>query len=229
MSTIYIVSLGSGEPENISLKAFRALTQCDVIFSPNGEAIRMLERLDTSGQLMRNVVPLGIPMDKTNESNATSIYISIADQIIDYRQRGKKIAVVTIGDAGIYSSAFKIINILNTYNIPYEVLPGIPSFVATMALAKCSLVAKNNNLSVLANIASESDILSLLKKGDTVVVMKLSMYQEMIKEVIRSKGFPFVYIENIGSREQFISTNREELMARTFPYLSLIILKGQEL
>lgn len=224
MKTVRIISLGSGDPNNITLKALKALEDSDLIFVPNGEAVKVVTQLSRRYDLSDKLESFGIPMQK-NPDAAAAVYHKISERIRLDSRPDKKFAIVTIGDAGIYSSAYKIVDILNSEDIRVEVLPGVPSFVVGMASARIPLIAQGENLAVLSEIQSEDHLLGLLKNGMTVVVMKLSIHQDLIKRILQKEHFTFIYMEKLGADDQFITCDLSELLDRHFPYFSIITIK----
>lgn len=224
MNTIKIVSLGSGAPDNITLRAFSVLKESDVIFAPDGEAVRTIERLALFYDLIPKVRTFSIPMQKNPEA-AHQVYQNVTDSIDSLVQEGKRVAIVTIGDAGIYSSAYKIANSLAKLGLDVEILSGVPSFVAGMSRFRSPLVEQGQNLLVFSSISSSDDILHGLKNNCVVVVMKLSLYGEMIKDLLKEHPYPFVYFENIGAPNEYMTSKLTQLCDRQFPYFSLITIK----
>lgn len=226
MSSIKIISLGSGAPDNISLKAFSALKESDIIFAPSGEAVRVLERLKALEDLLPKVEQFDIPMKK-DPRLAAEVYDKITQRLYDLYKKEQLVSLVTIGDAGIYSSAFKIVAELTKLGAEVEVLPGVPSFVAGMAQAMEPLVEQGQNLTLLSQVGSISDVVTPLANGSVVVIMKLSLYQESIKELLRHGNYQFIYMEWLGDEKQFLTSDLESFLPRTCPYFSIIVIKPQ--
>lgn len=226
MSSIKIISLGSGAPDNISLKAFSALQESNIIFAPSGEAVRVLERLKALEDLLPKVEQFDIPMKK-DPNLAAEVYDKITQRLYDLYKKEQLVSLVTIGDAGIYSSAFKIVAELTKLGADVEVLPGVPSFVAGMAQAMKPLVEQGQNLTLLSQVGSISDIVTPLANGSVVVIMKLSLYQDSIKELLRKVNYPFTYMEWLGDEKQFLTSDLESFLSRTCPYFSIIVIKPQ--
>lgn len=219
---VQIVSLGSGEPSNITLRALRALEEVDVIIAPGRAALSALSRLENAESILEKTVLKNCPMSR-DRKETLALYRSIAEEISDMATQCKKIALVTIGDAGIYSTAQYVCDELD---IPYVVIPGVPSFVAAVAMVNDSLVRQGENLTILSEITDKADIEEPLNRGEVVVVMKLSAHQEMVKEIICKGQYPFIYAEKMGiSNEEWYTEVNAELLEREFPYLSLIIIK----
>lgn len=219
---VQIVSLGSGDPDNITVRALRALVDTDIIFAPGRAALQAMSRLEGAEEIVPKAVLKECPMSKDREV-VLALYASMASEVSGLVRQGKRVAIVTIGDAGIYSTAQYICDKLD---VPYTVLPGVPSFVAAAAVANSSLVRQGDNFTVLSNIREETDIEHPLSRGEVVAVMKLSAHQALVKRVISRGGYPFVYAEKLGDpNEEWCTQDFGELSPRECPYLSLIIIK----
>lgn len=219
-----IVSLGSGDPENITVKALNTLNECDTIFAPSGEAVRMLHRLATHTNLLPKVKTFDIPMQKES-STADKVYHDVAKELLELQQNNMQTALVTIGDSGIYSSAHKVADILSKYGSEVEVLSGIPSFVEAMARFNQPLVEQGQNLTVLSSLKSTDELLILLEQNCVVVIMKLSLFQEEIKKFLKLYRYKFAYIEKIGAPDEFMTSDLSTLLTRQIPYFSIITIK----
>ena len=101
------------------------------------------------------------------------------------------------------------------------------SFVAGMAQAMEPLVEQGQNLTLLSQINTPSDVLTPLANGSVVAIMKLSLYQESIKELLRQGNYPFTYMEWLGDEKQFLTSDLESFLSRTCPYFSIIVIKPQ--
>ena len=223
---VQIVSLGSGAPDNITLRAYRALDEAEVIIAPGRAALIAISSLEHAERIVEKTVLKTCPMSR-DRNETMDLYRSIAEEISALVTEGKKVALVTIGDAGIYSTAQYVCDELD---VPYTIVPGVPSFVAAAASANSSLVRQGDNLTVLSEIGSADDIEAPLQRGEAVVVMKLSAHQELVKKIIHKGQYPFIYAEKLGIPDEEWSTQDYTAFSnRECPYLSLIIIKPKRI
>lgn len=226
MYPVQIVSLGSGAPDNITIRARRVLDEVDTIIAPGRAALLTISSLEDAERIMEKTVLKTCPMSRDREETL-ALYQSIAREISEMASSGKKVALLTIGDAGIYSTAQYVCDELD---VPYTVLPGVPSFVAAAAIANTSLVRQGDNFTVLSEITNASDIEIPLGRGEVVAVMKLSAHQELVKEIIYKGQYSFIYAEKMGNPdEEWFTEDFAELFDRECPYLSLIIIKPKRI
>ncbi len=119
MSKIYVVGLGPGNYENMTVKADRALQECDVIVGYN-------VYVDLIKQRYPQKEFLTTPM--TQETKRCQMALDIALQ-------GKTVAMVCSGDSGIYGMAALIYQLkAENENPEVVVIPGLTAACSGAAL-----------------------------------------------------------------------------------------------
>lgn len=230
--SVMFVSLGPGDPELITLKGLKALQKADLIFCPStalpgGKSSSRAK--DVLLQLGINEAKLNIfnvPMNK-DRSLAIESYKAVAEEISDKYKTGHKIAVTAEGDAGFYSTIYYISEYLTQENIPVSRIAGVPAFIACGTLANIHIVKQEEELEVIPGIITLNSLKEKIKIGKTVVLMKASQCEQVIKEALENiQDITFHYFENAGiSGKEVYTQNREEILNRKFPYFSLIIIR----
>lgn len=231
MYPIAFVSLGPGEADLITLKGLKALQAADCIFYPativkesalSSRALDIMVELEIDS---KKAIPFHVPMSK-NRSLAIEAYNQVSKEAEQQYLKGLKVAIVAEGDAGFYSSIHYIFDTLTTQNIPVEHIAGIPAFIASGALAGIHIVKQEEELNVIPGIISADDLINKIKSGKVVVIMKVSQCQEAVKECITAiPTATFHYFENVGVKDkEYYTNNTQEIIARKFPYFSLMII-----
>lgn len=230
--SVMFVSLGPGDPELITLKGLKALQKADLIFCPStalpgGKSSSRAK--DVLLQLGINEAKLNIfnvPMNK-DRSLAIESYKAVAEEISDKYKTGHKIAVTAEGDAGFYSTIYYISEYLTQENIPVSRIAGVPAFIACGTLANIHIVKQEEELEVIPGIITLNSLKEKIKIGKTVVLMKASQCEQVIKEALENiQDITFHYFENAGiSGKEVYTQNRKEILNRKFPYFSLIIIR----
>lgn len=228
---VTFISLGPGDPELITLKGLKALQKADAIFCPatympNGKTTsRALDILSNLGIAESKVNLFNLPMSK-DRSLAISSYQAVTDKIILLYQMGYNIAVTAEGHAGFYSSSYYIEENLIAQNIPTRQIAGIPAFIACGALANIHIVKQEEELNVIPGIISFDELKDKLFQDKTLAIMKGSQCEEVIKKAVTDiKDIVIHYFENAGvAGKEFYTQDKAEILARKFPYFSLIII-----
>ncbi len=228
-SPVVFLSLGPGDSELLTVKAVKALKTADVVLVPatkgSGQTIRsraaaIIAAWCDSSRIETFEVPMQHHRDAVFE-----VYDTVCQKIRNYWQTGKKVVVAVEGDLSIYASVHYVLERLQQQNIPVIQQPGISSFIAAAASAGLSLVSQQQQLLILPGNAQADKLEELLKSQHVVVVMKLSQCEQAIKDFLKSH--PTVschYFEQVGTPDEYHTSEVSEISSRIFPYFSLCIL-----
>lgn len=119
MSTLYVVGIGPGNDENMTLRADRALKNCDVIVGYHVYVDLVKERYPGKKFLTT-------PMTRETQRCAMAI---------EEARKGKNVAMVCSGDSGIYGMAGLIYELRGENTQPQvEVIPGLTAACSGGAL-----------------------------------------------------------------------------------------------
>lgn len=122
MSKVYFVGAGPGDPELISIKGKRIIDEADVIIYAGSLVNKEVLRDAKKGAFIYNSASMNL--DEVIEVTKNAVFL------------GKMVARVHTGDPSIYGAIREQMDRLDEYNIEYEVIPGISSFLATAAALK---------------------------------------------------------------------------------------------
>lgn len=233
MNIISFVSLGPGDPELITIKGLKILQDADVILTPstnrNGkEIVSRSKDILTALKIEEEKIKLfHIPMSKERLETLKN-YEATAKLVEEYYSKDLKIAIVAEGDSGFYSSSQYINEELMKIDIPTQRVGGVPAFIACAALANIHIAKQEEQLVVIPGKTDSNELISYLNSNKSVIIMKPSMSEDIIKEFIHSENkMQFHYFENAGiaGKELYVST-RDEILNRKFPYFSLLIIQN---
>lgn len=232
---IYFISLGPGDAGHVTCKALRLLQEADCIFcpstcTPNGDETSRAQSLLLELGIAPSAIHLFCVPMKANRDAARAVYLDTASQIAACSRSGKQVAVTVEGDASIYASIHYLMNELQSQGHTLTQVCGIPSFIAATESACLSLVELEERLAVIPGNATADELEQYLKTGHTVVILKLSRCSESVKTLLhRQPDIRCQYHENVSIADKaYSTTDSVEIMAREFPYFSLIILKAPQ-
>lgn len=236
MHPIIFVSLGPGEAELITLKGLKALQSADYIYYPetlSKEGTISSRALDIISELeidSLKCIPFHVPMSK-DRTKAIAAYANVARDAENQYYKEKKVVIVAEGDAGFYSSVHYIFETLQQDGIPVGRVAGVPAFIASGALAGIHVVKLEEELNVVPGIISTTELLDKIGKGKVIVIMKVSLCTNAIKECIENKpDATFHYFENVGVKGlEYYTTDTENILNRKIPYFSLMIIQRNSL
>ncbi len=214
---IYVLGLGPGDPELITLKAMKILSEAEVVFVPYSTgtnrslALRIVEKF-TKGE----IVTLGFPMKKeVSEEELKAIAKTICEKAKEVS------AFVTLGDPTLYSTFFRVFSFLDCQDV--EIIPGVTSITACPSRIKLSLALGNEAIAVIP--ADRLDLIELVKgKFETILIMKANENLEEIKNTL-SPSYDIIYARRCymdGEKIEKLKGDEEK------DYFSTLICKVKE-
>lgn len=220
--TLYGVSVGAGDPEQMTLKAERIINECYVIAAPvtsneKSAALSIAEQVcDISG---KTIVNLKFTMSRDREILRKS-HEDIASALIEYLDYGEDIAYITIGDISVYSTFSYIAEIIRSRGYTVETCAGVPSFCAAASAVGEPLVLGAEPLIVIP--AGCEDLEKLCSLNGTKVNMKSGRSIADIKAKLCGKQA--FAVENCGYPDQRIYESLDEI-GDDCGYFTTIVIK----
>lgn len=153
---LYMVSLGPGEVELLTLKALNAFKECDAICVPTKSQDNTFTKSITYTIVSEALALLGIekklvPVYSPMQFNPKD-WENEADTVLETLKESDKVCFVTLGDAGIYSSIYYLLDIIKEKDsLVYEnceVIAGVTSFSAASAVSKKALCLGDEELTI---------------------------------------------------------------------------------
>ena len=122
MEKVYFIGAGPGDPELITVKGKKIVEKADVIIYAGSLVNREIINCHKEGADIYNSASMNL--DEVMEVTVTA------------QKAGKLVARVHTGDPSIYGAIREQMDMLDEYDIEYEVIPGVSSFVAAAAAIK---------------------------------------------------------------------------------------------
>ena len=227
----YIISLGPGNPELITIQALKVLEDCDVIFVPvrssnlewkGSVAYQILKNIYNTHEKWFKGSAESFNFIKSWEEKFAPIYTPMiydpdswkdqVSQIVNACNSNAKVGFVTLGDAGLFSSAYYLLDIIDGQhpNISQntEVIPGISSISYASSLVKKPLCLGNSKLEIVPMHTEEiqsTKVYMRLHKGD---------------DVSNLEGNDLYYFENLGLENESYNKGTPGIIEN---YLTVII------
>lgn len=226
INPILIASLGPGDALLATLESSAALSGADAVFCPTVKGrSRSREVLTHLGVADTAIRPYELPMSK-DRTAAHEVYDRVMEEAISLHLDGQNVVLVAEGDAGFYSSTSYLETRLQARRIAVKRLPGVPAFIAAASAAGIAVVEQGQRLTVCPEGVDEALIHRISAGTDVAVLMKLSQVEGQVKALMRTyPKLQWHYFENVATEEFFYSSQVEEVLARPFPYFSLLIIK----
>lgn len=182
---VWFVGAGPSDAELLTLKAMRVIQEADVI---------IYDRL--VGQSILTMLPDCELIDVGKEAGHHKMsQKDINKLILEKSLQFKKVVRLKGGDPFLFGRGAEEIELLNKYNIPYEIVPGITSALAVPTYSGIPVTDRNYSSSVHIitahkknNEKCDIDFEALVKtKGTLIFLMGISEFQNICKELLNAK------------------------------------------
>jgi precorrin-2/cobalt-factor-2 C20-methyltransferase len=241
---LYVLGIGPGDPELMTLKALRVLKEVPCILVPKGReegsslALSIVQKiLPLEG---KEIVEAHFPMVKTASSSEFGVRSSeekqeldskwngIAEEVLNRVDRGMDVAFITIGDPGIYSTYFYLHDRLleRKPSLAIEIVPGISSINASAARAGHFLGLGNDKIAILPANYLDS-LQETLEKFDTVVLMKVSKVFDTVRDTLCRMNLAesATFVARAGMEDERIRNDIRKVREEDLNYFSLVIVR----
>ena len=227
---LYGVGVGPGDPELITLKAQRILSQVQVIFVPQKDAEHESCARSIIGGLLENsnqrIIDLVFPMQR---GTLELYWESAAEEIWQHLARGEDCAFVTEGDPLLYGTFAYILSIFQERHpeVTIEVIPGISSISAASAKALLSLASGSERVAIIPATYEDEALRETLESFDTVVLLKVNTVFDRILDVLEEMKLTdkCVYVKRCTTKDEEIVRDIRKLKGKNLDYLSLLIVR----
>jgi precorrin-2/cobalt-factor-2 C20-methyltransferase len=160
---LYMVSLGAGASELVTIKALKALKSSDVICIPTKSkdgsftksiTYSIVQELFKEFDFTKKIIAVYTPMKFKADDWQRQV-----DILSDATNNYNKVSFVTLGDAAIYSTVYYLLDIIKEQNINLydscEICEGITSFSHASAKLKKPLCVGDSSLNIIPLIDRE--------------------------------------------------------------------------
>lgn len=226
---LYGLGIGPGDPELITLKAARLLSEVDVVAYPQVPGRASLARSIAAAHLPNDVEELAfdVPM-AVDRAPGQSAYDAAAGRIAEHLEAGRSVAVLCEGDPLFYGS-FMYLNARLSGRFGVEIVPGVTSVGAASARLGKGLIARDERLSVISATSPEADILAALNGSASVAILKVGRHLAKVKTAVSAAGLMDVaaYVERASMAEERVMPLAQA--PEKAPYFSMIlVIKGAD-
>ncbi|MDC7224050.1 MAG: precorrin-2 C(20)-methyltransferase, partial [Spirochaetales bacterium] len=165
-SSLTVLGVGPGDPELLTLKALRLLTEARVIFAPcaavkkDSLALQII-RGALEGELSARVVEQVYPMTRDKEELVRFWDRAAEETARIMNEEGGPAVFITLGDPSLYSTWSYLRPRLKERNIPCAIVPGVPSFFLGAALTGRELAIGEERLAVIPMPADREELTRL--------------------------------------------------------------------
>jgi precorrin-2/cobalt-factor-2 C20-methyltransferase len=222
--TLYLVGVGPGDPDLLTLKAAKLLAGIPVIAYPTtGEDAAMA--LDIAAPHLNPAarrLPVAIPM-QLERGPAQAAYDTAADAILDHLRAGRDVAWLCEGDPLFYGSAMYLVARVGAH-APVVTIPGITSLTAAAAAIGRPLAARNEMLKVLPAPLDDATLRAELATTTAAAIIKVGRHFDRVRGLLTQTGHAdgAIVVEHATGARQRI-TRLADFAHDERPYFSTIL------
>ncbi len=229
---VYLIGAGPGDPDLITVKAIRAITEADVILC---DRLVSPEIVDNYVGKETEIVYVG----KECSKKASTPQSSINELMVEYALQNKTVARLKGGDVSIFSNILDELQVLKENKIAYEIIPGVTAALGAAAYAGMPLTARGYATSVRFLTYYKSEIMTedywkeIAETNDTLVfymsVGNLTNLVDKFKEYDVSSEKKIAVIEQATTPFQKVYTSSfkdfaQKLGHKLFASPSLVVI-----
>ena len=232
------VSLGPGDPELITRRAWAQLQRPDALWTypirstkSESYALRIVER---SGLIPpAGHQPLLFPMTHDAEK-LTRHWHRAASAVLPTLLAGRDVLFLVEGDASTYATFGHLERTLRALDervggeIGIEVIPGVTSFHAACAELQIPFSEQDDTVAIVPAAYGVDMVERLFDDFDTLVLMKVKPLLDELIALIERRGLVAhaCFIEKAGAPEERVVRDVRSLRGTTVNYLSLMLIKN---
>lgn len=229
---LYGVGVGPGDPELMTIKALKAIKECEYIALPVSKNAHKKEI--TAYQIAEKAYPdidkkmillLSMPMTK-NQDCLDAAHAESAAMVCEELKKGHSVAFLTLGDVSVYSTFLYVQKLVEREGYETCLVPGVPSFCAVAATLRTGLGEKGEEIHILPG---SYDIREGMKLSGTKILMKSGSKIAQVKEELRQYDGSVQMVMNCGMEGEQIYRSLEEIPEDAGYYSLIIVKEGEEI
>lgn len=229
-ATVYVIGVGPGETDLLTLRAARTLERCDVIFHAGprddlGFALGVVAPLLRPHQVVRGA---GLAM-RRGPDDGTVGYDRVARLLAEESRQGRTAAFLTEGDPMLFGSGSYVAERLKRLapDVPVEIIPGVSASSTIAARLGWPLAQKDEILTICPGTYHADEIGAILDRGGPVCWFKAAAVLPRLVEELRRRGRleHAALVERVGHPDERIFVDLNEALDQDLSYFSLVLVR----
>lgn len=231
IGTLYGLGVGPGDPELITVKAFRKLKETDVIAYPKKRkgsksyAHRIVEAYFNPSE--KEMLGLVFPMTKDKEILQKK-WSETTEMVFAELQQGKDVAFVTEGDPLLYSTFIHMMKLMKKRHpeVQIETVPGISSINGAASRLGLPLADGDEHVAIVPAREDYEEMKKVLLENDCIVFIKVAKVIDFMIPLLKELNLlhKASVVTKVTSEEEIV-WNIEELEGAELEYLTLMVVR----
>jgi precorrin-2/cobalt-factor-2 C20-methyltransferase len=231
VGTLYGLGVGPGDPELLTVKAFRTLKEAPVIAYPKKRkgsksyAHRIIDVYITPGE--KEMLGLVFPMTKDPEILERE-WSHTVDLVWDKLKTGKDVAFVTEGDPLLYSTFIHMMNLVKERypEVNIQTVPGISSINGAASRLGIALAEGDDHVAIIPARDDYEAMKKAIVENDCVIFIKVAKVIDLMLKILRELDLleKASVVTKVTSDEEIIWDIRE-LDRADLEYLTLMVVR----
>lgn len=230
--TLYGIGVGPGDPELITVKAFRMLKECPVIAYPKKRmgaksyALEIVELYVNTAE--KDMLGLVFPMTK-DQATLEREWSKTIELCWQKLQEGEDIAFVTEGDPNLYSTFIHMARLMQELHpeVPVRSVPGISSVLGAAARLNVPLADGDEQVAIVPATADRSEMKRAIEQHDAIVFIKVAKVLDLMIDILEELELvdKASVVTKVTSPQELVWRNVRELRGQELEYLTLMVVR----
>ncbi|MGD8189857.1 precorrin-2 C(20)-methyltransferase [Brevibacillus ginsengisoli] len=188
--TLHGLGVGPGDPELITVKAFRVLKESAVIAYPvkkRGNKSYAQQIIDVYvNPLEKEMLGLVFPMTKDAQELERE-WANAVERIWEKLREGKDVAFVTEGDPLFFSTFIYLMRLMKEQHpeVPIKIVPGITSFGGAASRLALPLADNNDRIAIVPATDDVEEMKKVIQEHDCIVFIKVAKVIKQMLTILR--------------------------------------------
>ena len=227
---LYGVSVGTGDPELITIKGLRILQTCPIIAFPAGIKSKLGVAEGIIQQYLQpqqQKLPLLFPYT-LSQSDLSQAWHNVALEVWQYLQQGLDVAFACEGDISFYSTFNYLALTLKQLHpeVKIDRIPGVTSPMVAASILEMPLTIQQEKLIVLPVLYSLEKLEDALDCAEIVVLMKVASVYSQVWQILKQKRLlaSSYLVEKASTDQEKVYRNLENHPQLSLSYFSILII-----
>jgi len=232
IGTLYGVSVGTGDPELITIKALKVIKNSPIIAFPAG----INQKLGKAETIIQNYLQphqkklsLTFPYTLSQEILERA-WRKVALQVWEFLAKGLDVAFACEGDISFYSTFTYLAEYIKKIdsNLRIERIAGVSSPMVAASVLDIPLTVQDEKLVVLPAFYSVEELEKVLDWAEVIVLMKVASVYKKVWQILAQKGLlsSSYIVEKATQPEEKVYRNLTLLPHLKLNYFSILIIKN---